>query len=115
MTTKSETTWLWIHRVCMPVVTAFLTVAISIGAFIGVKVWDRVENGLVNLDERVDVLEVSNARTDGNRFTSQHWTDAKSRIDEDRANMDRRITRVEESIPQIKESLIRIEKKLDSK
>jgi hypothetical protein len=115
MTIKAESAWLWIHRILMPVLMAFLTVAFGVGGFIGAKVWDRVEHGLVSLDDRVDAIEVDNARIDGSRFTTQHWTEAKARLDEDRVNLDRRLTRLEESIPQIKETLIRIEKKLDAK
>lgn len=110
---KQESSLVWINRILMPIMMMILTIIISIGGFVGAKVWDRVENGLNNLDERIDVLEVANAKTDSNRFTSQHWVDAKSRIDEDRAIIDRRITRLEESIPQIKESLLRIENKIE--
>ena len=113
VSSKEENTWLWMHRILMPILMVILTIVVSIGGFIGTKVWDRVENGLNNLDERIDVLEVTSAKNDSNKFTAQHWVDAKSRMDEDRAIIDRRITRLEEAIPQIKESLLRIENKIE--
>lgn len=113
MTIKAETNWLWIHRILMPVLLLILTGVVSIGGYIGSKIWDRVEHGLINLDSRVGRIELDVARTDANRFTSQHWNDAKTRIDEDRAILDRRVTRLEESSAQIKESLSRIETKID--
>jgi chromosome segregation ATPase len=62
---------------------------------------------------RVAKLELAEARAESNRFTSGDWASAKARIDEDRQNLDRRITRQEEAMLAIKETLDRIEEKID--
>ncbi len=62
---------------------------------------------------RVSALEIKQAETAGNRFTSADWVNAKSTLDERDVNMDKRITRLEDAVPAIRQSLERIEMKLD--
>jgi hypothetical protein len=104
---------LWTHRILMPIATVLMAGALGIMGAVGRGIWAEAREWMQAMDHRVVQLELKEARSDSNRFTSQHWTDAKSRLDEDRANMDRRVTRLEESVPQIKESMIRIETKID--
>jgi hypothetical protein len=65
------------------------------------------------VNERVSALEMESARTSGNRFTSMDWVAAKSAIDATVNSHDKRITRMEDAVLSIKETLPRIEKKLD--
>jgi hypothetical protein len=111
--TASETFFLWAHRVLMPILTLLIAAVISIMGFVGNQIWAEARAWMREFDGRVARLEISEARTDGNRFSSNDWAVAKARLDEDRANMDRRVTRLEEAVPVIKESLLRIETKLD--
>jgi len=104
---------LWAHRVLMPLLSVLTAAVIGVMGFVGNQIWQEARVWMRELDGRVGKLEIQEARTDGNRFTSGDWAAAKTRIDEDRAIIDRRITRLEESVPQIKESLLRIETKLD--
>jgi hypothetical protein len=66
-----------------------------------------------SLETSVHELQMWKAETQGNRFSSKDWTDAKHIIDSERNAHDRRITRLEEMIPPIKEGMLRIETKLD--
>ena len=115
MTQKSntETILLWAHRVLMPILTALIAAVIGIMGYVGNQVWQEARVWMRLMDGRVDRLEIDGARTSGNRFTAGDWAQAKAAIDNDRANLDRRITRLEEAVPTIKETLLRIESKVD--
>jgi hypothetical protein len=93
--------WLNFHRVA--------TIALS--CFIMISSWflNDVYSKMKILDDNIQEIRIWRAETQGNRFSSQDWTAAKTILDADKSNLDRRITRLEESIPPIRESLIRIE------
>jgi hypothetical protein len=93
----------------MPVMLLLMNLLMGAIIYFAKDTYHRITTDLDSMDQRVDVLEVADAKIAGNRFTSQDWATAKSQIDEDRAILDRRVTRLEEAIPFIKESLIRIE------
>lgn len=106
MSEKSDNNLKWFTRVAV-------TVAIfAMGWF--VREW-AIEQRKFNekINERVAVLEVESAKLSGSRFTSVEWTSAKTILDERDVNMDKRITRVEDAIPAIRQSLERIEAKLE--
>ena len=87
-----------------------IAMAISIAAstwFLN-QAWTKI----TTLEGKVQNIEVSMATTSGNRFTSGDWVTAKSLLDTERTSMDRRIIRLEESIPVIKDSLIEIKDNL---
>lgn len=109
----SESIMLWAHRVLMPILTLLITAAISIMAWVGNQVWGEARSWMRELDGRVSTLEIKDAKMDASKFTTGDWAQAKARMDEDRANLDRRITRLEEAVPAIKETLMRIENKID--
>lgn len=64
------------------------------------------------IDHRVSRLELDAAATSGNRFTSSDWAAAKSVLDERSAGFDKRITRLEDAIPQIRDTLLEIKNDL---
>lgn len=64
---------------------------------------------LQNIEKRVYTLEISEAKETNGKFTNSDWQIAKALLDADKMAIEKRIIRVEESIPVIKESLIRIE------
>lgn len=113
MTIKTENSLLWVHRILVPILVVIITGVVSFLGWLGTRALDRIEEGFKDHDGRLGRLEISGARLDSLSFTAQHWADAKARIDEDRANLDRRVTRLEEAIPAIKETLLRIEGKVD--
>lgn len=60
-------------------------------------------------EKNIQTLEITSATTAGNRFTSNDWITQKNLLDAEKMAMDRRIMRVEESLPFIRDSLGRIE------
>ena len=81
----------------------------SIGLMASSWFLNNTMNRLDKNDSRVQSLELTSA----NRFTSQDWIQAKTLLDNERLSMDRRIIRVEENLPFIKDSLINIQKSID--
>lgn len=104
---------MWAHRVLMPILTLLITAVIAIFGWVGNNIWSEARSWMKEFDGRVHNLEIQEAKTDGNRFTNVDWTRAKMEIDARNNEMDRRITRLEEAVPAIKETLIRIDAKLD--
>ena len=86
-----------------------MSIAIMVSSWFLNQAWTRI----TNVENSVRALELNTATTSGNRFSSSDWVVAKSVIDAERLQMDRRIMRLEESIPVIKDSLIDIKKSLD--
>lgn len=104
-TSMLENIWVWASRIFAPLFVVIM--------FLSSFIMKDVLSSLSNIDERVVNLELRNAEVSGNRFTSGDWANHKALLD-DRANaLDRRVIRLEEAIPPIKDSLIRIENKLD--
>ena len=63
---------------------------------------------------RVASMELWRAEVAGNRFSSGDWMRAKENLDASLANLDKRVTRTEDSLQTIKETLARIERKIDA-
>lgn len=63
---------------------------------------------LDNLDAAVYELRINHERTTSNRFSSNDWVLNKALLDADRMALDKRVIRLEESIPAIRESLTEI-------
>jgi hypothetical protein len=86
-----------------------MSIAIMVSSWFLNQAWTRI----TNVEKSVHALELNSATVSGNRFSSNDWIVAKSIIDGERMAMDRRIMRLEESLPVIKDSLIDIKKSLD--
>lgn len=65
------------------------------------------------VDSRLGAIEINQAKAEAARFTAAEWLAAKNIIDASLANQDKRITRTEDAIIVLKETLPRMEKKLD--
>lgn len=90
----------WIIRI-----GAFLmSVTIMVSSWFLNQAWTRIDN----IDKSVHALEIATAGASGSKFTSTNWIDAKSLLDNERLAMDRRLIRLEESLPVIRESLVEI-------
>ena len=66
------------------------------------------------LDSRISRLELTQAEVVGSGFTKNDWQIYKAFLDADRLIMEKRVTTVETTIPQIKDILARIEKSIDT-
>jgi hypothetical protein len=106
MVSKSDKTELvsWIIRIGSFV----MSIAIMVSSWFLNQAWNRI----TEVEHAVKALEITSASTNGNRFTTNDWVTAKSILDTERLAMDRRIIRMEESIPAIKDSLIEIKAQL---
>lgn len=98
---RPESVWINIHRIA----TIFMPLLLGITGYFLTDVYGK----MAVMDDRVRDLQVASASINGNRFSSVDWNSAKQRIDEERAILDRRITRLEEAIPRIDSALQRIE------
>ena len=97
----------WLSRL-LPIT---LSLSIAVSSWFLSQAWDKI----IKLEERVQGIELSAASKDGNRFTNNDWVSAKAILDTERTNMDRRLVRLEESIPVIKDSLLEIRVSLNKK
>lgn len=98
---RPENVWINIHRLA----TIFMPILLGITGYFLTDVYGK----MAVMDDRVRDLQVATASVNGNRFSSVDWTAAKTRLDEERALLDRRVTRLEEAIPRIDSALVRIE------
>lgn len=96
---KQEKGWL------LKLFSIFMTLSIMVSSWFLKETMDKLNS----LDKRLYSLELSEARTTSNRFTSVDWNIQKSLLESDKLIVERRIIKMEESIPQIKEALQRIE------
>jgi hypothetical protein len=81
-----------------------MAISIAASSWFLNQAWTKI----TTLEGKVQTIEVSLASTSGSRFTSADWSTAKSIIDSDRNSLDRRVMRLEESLPVIKDTLIDI-------
>ena len=91
------------------ILTFFTTVAIAVTSWFLNQTLTKIDS----LDHRVYAIEFNRAKDTSNNFTNRDWQDAKSVIDNEKFLTEKRIIILEQSIPQIKESLIRIEKSIE--
>jgi len=98
---RPENLWINIHRIA----TIFMPLILAVTGYFLTDVYGK----MAVMDDRVRDLQVNQASTNGNRFSSVDWTTAKERLDEERSLLDRRITRLEEAIPRIDATMTRIE------
>ncbi|MBF0207900.1 MAG: hypothetical protein HQK53_13535 [Oligoflexia bacterium] len=88
-----------------------MSISIAASSWFLNQAWTKIST----LEAKVQAIEVSVAATSGNRFSSNDWVTAKSLLDTERTALDRRIMRLEESLPVIKDSLLEIKDKLSDK
>ena len=88
-----------------------MSIAIMVSSWFLSQAWDRINN----IEKSVHQLEIATALTNSNKFTTNDWATAKSVLDSDRLAMDRRIIRLEESLPSIKDSLLEIKNSIVKK
>jgi hypothetical protein len=96
----------WIHRIFGVVVTILL----GISAYF----LNDTATSIKVLDSRISRLELTQAELVGGGFTKSDWQISKAFLDSDRLVMEKRVTTVETTIPQIKDILTRIEKSIDA-
>lgn len=101
--TTSSTTW------TLRIGSFVMSIAIMVSSWFLNQAWERINT----IEKSVRALEIASATTNGTKFTANDWANAKSILDADRLAMDRRIIRLEESLPTIKESLIEIKNNID--
>lgn len=90
----------WILRIG----SFLMSVAIMVSSWFLNQAWNRINE----IEKSVHKLEIETATTNGNRFTSSNWADAKAILDAEKLSLDRRVMRLEESIPVIRESLLEL-------
>ena len=98
----------WIIRVGAPLL---MSIALAISSWFLTQAWNRIGA----IEKAVTELQISSATTNGNRFTSTNWVEAKTILDSERLAQDRRIIRLEESLPIIKESLLELRNNMGKK
>ena len=67
----------------------------------------------MRVESRISAIELKQAETVGNRFTSGDWVVAKGNIDTSLNQIDKRVTRNEDTLTSIKTSLADIDHKMD--
>ncbi len=97
----TEIVWTWIQRLLTPV----LAILVAIFTWLSAQAWAYV----TEMDTRLRMMELWRAEASGRAFNSADWAEQKATLDQDTSDLDRRVTRLEEAIPPIKESLLRIE------
>jgi hypothetical protein len=96
---KTENKWL------TNILSIVCTIGLMISSFFLKECWDNLKT----TQKDIQTLEITSATTAGNRFTSNDWIAQKNLLDAEKLAMDRRLMRVEESLPFIRDSLGRIE------
>lgn len=72
-----------------------------------------VSNKFKDHELAIQDIRINQATSSVGRFTAESWQIQKQILDDQAILTERRITRLEESIPYIKESLVRIEHSID--
>ena len=87
----------------------FLTsLGLAVSGWFLTKTYDRLDA----LDNAVMELRLIDEKNGNSKFSTSDWYIAKTLIDADRNAMDKRIIKLEEAIPVIKESLLEIKQTL---
>jgi hypothetical protein len=102
MSTNQANVWIVIYRFAVPILLATTS-------YFLMRVIDQVSSQ----GESIRELELAHAETRGSRFTSMDWAKNKDAIDSRHNILDQRVTRAEANSEAIKESLARIETKLE--
>ena len=87
-----------------------MSIAIMVSSWFLNQAWSRIND----VEKTVHKLEIDSASVEGNKFTTTDWVKAKTLLDIERSDFDRRLIRLEESIPVIKDSLLSIKDSIKS-
>lgn len=98
---QTELIWTWIQRLLTPM----LAILVAIFTWLSAQAWTYV----TQMDTRLRIVELWRADISSRTFTNADWAKQKTQLDRDSSALDRRVTRLEEAIPPIRESLNRIE------
>lgn len=101
----AERLWTWAQRIVAPIIAGLLLVT---GVLLQ-SVWASMQE----TEKRVGRLEIEEARSSGSVLTVQEWSQHKAGMDARHNLLDLRVTKQEESVSYIKESLRRIEEALN--
>lgn len=94
----------WIIRIG----SFIMSIAIMVSSWFLNQAWNRISEN----ERAIRNIELNAATVSGTRFTSTDWTIQKNLIDSERLALDRRIIRLEESLPVIKDTLLEIKQEL---
>jgi len=81
-----------------------MSIAIVLSSWFLNQAWDRINL----IEHTVKVLELSDAKHDSSTISSYDFGKYKEALDHKSYELDRRITRLEESLPVIKDTLLEI-------
>ena len=93
------------------IIRALMALSITMTSWFLSQAWEKINENAKDISE----LKLIQAESKGQLFTASDWATAKMLIDNEKLAMDRRIIRLEESIPVIKESLIDIKQTIQKK
>jgi hypothetical protein len=85
-----------------------MSIAIMVSSWFLSQAWDRI----LSIEKSIHQIELTTSAISANKFTTTDWISAKSMMDAEKNSLDRRIMRLEESIPVIKDSLIEIKENM---
>lgn len=88
----------------LKIIGFMMSIAIMVSSWFLSQAWDRISA----IEKSVHQLEITNSASTANKFTASDWIAAKATLDAEQNALDRRIMRLEEALPVIKESLIEI-------
>ena len=90
------------------IVHSLMAIALASTTWFLLQLWDKQNN----LEKVVYGIQLEQAKTSSNRFTSNDWVINKSVLDSERLALDRRLIKLEETIPIIKDSNIEIKQSI---
>ena len=102
---KSDLVLLWTQRILGPL----MAILLSATGFALKEVFTSVKA----MNTRITALEILMAQDQAVKFSAVDGSRERTLLSAESVSVDRRVTRLEESIPYIKESLGRIEKQLE--
>jgi hypothetical protein len=108
MNTEQKTKAEWSWRIVMGVMAAVTMLLVSGVAWGARDIYHKQSSFNEAVDQRIRHLEVFRAE-----LTVNDWSQAKAMFDERTITLDKRVTRTEDAVLGMKESLVRIENKLD--
>lgn len=108
-----ESIILLLHRVAVPLLSFITALIVSVMSFFIRETLAEAQRWTRDLDARVRVIEISAAEAKGDIFSRTDWERERQSIEARNIVIEARTTRLESSLPYIKEALLRIETKID--
>lgn len=107
MTAQTERKWMWVHRIVVMVMSVFMPIT----GYTFVSVSNKFREHELAIQD----IKLNQQLASVGVFNAESWKEQKQILDQQAIQAERRIIRLEESIPYIKESLVRIETNLEKK